>query len=73
MLNEKERTQPVMQLESELQAFRPAVDDEEDDVIGKPLSVTLGCKPIGKKERECERGKRWMKGKGTGQEKGRQA
>lgn len=29
-----------------------AVDDEEDDVIGKPLSVTLGCKPSAVKNQE---------------------
>lgn len=33
-------------------AFGAAVDDEEDDVIDKPLSVTLGCRPLVKKEPE---------------------
>lgn len=32
--------------------FGAAVDDEEDDVISKPLGVTLGCKPLAKKEQE---------------------
>lgn len=51
MLDEKERTQALMQF-----GFGAAVDDEEDDVIGKPLGVTLGCKPLAKKEQE--RGKK---------------
>lgn len=46
MLNEKERTQALMQL-----CFRAAVDNEEDDVISKPLSVTLGCRPLAKKDK----------------------
>lgn len=47
MLDEKERTQALMQF-----GFGAAVDDEEDDVISKPLGVTLGCKPLAKKEQE---------------------
>lgn len=38
--------------------FRAAVDDEEDDVIDKPLSVTLGRKPLAKKEQEKGRGRK---------------
>lgn len=38
--------------------FGAAVDDEEDDVIGKPLGVTLGCKPLAKKEQERGKKKR---------------
>ena len=33
-------------------AFGAAVGDEGDDVIDKPLSVTLGCRPLVKKEAE---------------------
>lgn len=53
MLDEKERTQALMQF-----GFGAAVDDEEDDVIGKPLGVTLGCKPLAKKEQERGKKKR---------------
>lgn len=38
--------------------FGAAVDDEEDDVISEALSVTLGCKPLAKKEQEKGRGRK---------------
>lgn len=46
--------------------FGAAVDDEEDDVISKPLGVTLGCKPLAKKEQERGKKKRGRKEEGSG-------
>lgn len=58
MLDEKERTQALMQF-----GFGAAVDDEEDDVISKPLGVTLGCKPLAKKDQERGKKKKRKEGR----------
>lgn len=72
-MNEKERTQPLMQLkQGEPQAFGAAADDGEDDVIGKTFSMTFGCTPLAKKEQEAGRGgKEKRKGCKTWEHKGK--